>query len=115
MDGLEFDIWFTSLRLDAEYQGEQHTKELKGLFHRKEGAFEAQLERDARKRRLCAENGVTLFEIPHQYNCSNPKKMEEFIRNWLEDHGYLKRTQTKLFPKQPAIKFKTSAQKDSES
>lgn len=59
------DIYFPDLEVAVEYQGRQHDKPI-GFFGGEE-AFRRTLERDARKRRLCEQNGVTLLYVRPGY------------------------------------------------
>jgi hypothetical protein len=59
LQGLELDVWVPALQLGFEYQGEQHLKHVKH-WHGADG-FTRQQERDARKKRLCAELGYRVF------------------------------------------------------
>ena len=54
------DVYIPSLKIAFEYQGEQHYN-VSDFFGGEEGLKNNQ-ERDARKRALCLENGVTLIE-----------------------------------------------------
>ncbi|OIQ84985.1 hypothetical protein GALL_331780 [mine drainage metagenome] len=57
------DIWLPDLQVAIEYHGEQHFRSID--FFGGEAAFEKVRERDARKRALCAQNGVRLIEIAY--------------------------------------------------
>ena len=59
LQGLELDIWVPALQLGFEYQGEQHHKHVK--HWQGEDGLQRQQERDARKKRLCAELGYRVF------------------------------------------------------
>ena len=54
------DVYIPSLKIAFEYQGEQHYAATD--FFGGEEKFKIRRERDARKRKLCLENGVTLIE-----------------------------------------------------
>jgi len=54
------DIYIPSLKVGIEYQGQQHYRSVDFFGEGKN--FEAQQERDLRKKKLCAENGVRLIE-----------------------------------------------------
>ena len=61
---MELDGYVLSLRLAFEYQGPQHYSP-RAFFHANAEAFQQRQRDDERKRRLCREHGVTLFEIPY--------------------------------------------------
>ena len=61
---LEIDLYNDSLKLGIEYNGIQHY-EFTPRFHKGYGDFRRQQERDALKKRLCKENGVTLIVVPY--------------------------------------------------
>jgi len=84
MDGLELDGFNAELCLAFEYQGKQHSEKIEH-FHRTEGAFEDQLRRDARKRELCADNGITLIEISHVTKFVD---IRDLVRFELTELGY---------------------------
>ena len=60
---LELDGYNESLSLAFEHHGDQHYRRLK-YFHPKQERFDAQQERDSRKRHLCELNGVRLLVVP---------------------------------------------------
>ena len=64
-----FDIWIPNLKVAIEYNGRQHFHPVE--FFGGQSAFENTIERDARKRKLCEENGVTLLEISYDENTSD--------------------------------------------
>lgn len=57
---LEFDVYIPDKNLALEFNGVQHYRETKH-FHRKEGDFEWQQERDRQKVELCEEHGIRLI------------------------------------------------------
>ncbi|WP_172590659.1 hypothetical protein [Shewanella xiamenensis] len=57
------DVYLPELRLAIEYQGKQHTDSVE--FFGGQDTYEKNLERDARKARLCKENGVSLIYVYH--------------------------------------------------
>lgn len=59
LERLEIDIWVPSKRLGFEYQGQQHFSPIPH-WHGVDG-FEGQLQRDAKKRRLCKTLGILLI------------------------------------------------------
>ena len=61
LGGLELDIYLPTLSVALEYQGQQHAQPV-GHFGG-EPAFVALRKRDARKKRLSRERGVTLIEV----------------------------------------------------
>lgn len=61
--GLELDGYNERLAVAFEHNGKQHYEFLP-RFHKTKASFEEQLERDRRKRELCAEHGVSLIEVP---------------------------------------------------
>lgn len=58
MGAMHLDVYIPSMRVGLEYQGAYHSEPIRG-----EAILAAQQERDARKRRLCKENGVQLIEV----------------------------------------------------
>lgn len=56
------DIFIPTLNVGIEYQGMQHYEPIE--FFGGERAFKRNQERDARKRKLCEENGIKLIEWP---------------------------------------------------
>lgn len=69
--------------LAIEYQGQQHYK-FAPLWHESEAAFRASQGRDAHKRKLCAEHGVTLFEIPYVHP-PTPEKIKAQIERLAQE------------------------------
>ena len=65
---LEIDLYNDSLKLGIEYNGIQHY-EFTPRFHKGYGDFRRQQERDALKKRLCKENGVTLIVVSYNKSC----------------------------------------------
>lgn len=72
------------LKLAFEHQGIQHRQETP-LFHRGPKDFQSQLERDARKRQLCAAAGVTLLEFDDRVPLI---KLRQTVRQELVARGY---------------------------
>lgn len=77
MEKLELDGYCEELKLAFEYQELQHFENME-YFHRNEDSFQKQQERDKKKIKLCEDNGITLVEIPYEYSCKNPDKLENF-------------------------------------
>ena len=69
------------LGLAFEHQGPQHDKK-HPKFHKSEKDLQTQLERDARKKQLCQEQGVTLLIVPH----TETDKGLDRIRPYLQKH-----------------------------
>ena len=68
LEGLQLDGYCRELSLAFEYQGEQHY-DPDNYFHFGDiSSFEAQQERDIRKRELCKAAGVRLVLVPHFAN-----------------------------------------------
>lgn len=63
LKGLELDGYNTELGIAFEHHGQQHYRQ-KRLYHKTKKEFEDQTSRDKRKRELCTDHKVTLFEIP---------------------------------------------------
>lgn len=57
------DVYIPSIRVGLEYQGIQHYQPIEHFGGK--GSFIARVELDARKRKLCLENGVRLIEIKY--------------------------------------------------
>ena len=88
LERLELDGYCEELNLAFEYNGIQHEK-YSPYFHR-DGPddFQAQLERDTRKRELCEKNGIRLVDIPSKYNHKDPEKLRKYIESCLHDLGF---------------------------
>lgn len=71
------DIYIPSLKVGIEYQGQQHYQPV-SLFGKEEN-LGVQQARDLRKKKLCAENGIKLFEWKYDIiiNQDNFKKFLE--------------------------------------
>lgn len=62
MEGLELDFYIDELKIAAEVQGQQHYGFVE-YFHKTQDKFEAQKKRDERKKFICRERKINLFEI----------------------------------------------------
>lgn len=60
------DVWIPEWKIGVEYQGVQHDQPVD--FFGGEDAWQRTLERDARKRVLCSELGITLIEVRPGFN-----------------------------------------------
>ena len=69
------DIYLPDYKIGIECHGIQHYEPIE-KFGGEEG-FLKTIERDSRKRKLCIENDITLFEIPFYYK---PTEIEEIIK-----------------------------------
>lgn len=85
---LELDGYNENLKLAFEYNGEQHYK-FKKYFHDTEDAFKIQREHDEFKYKKCVELGITIISIPYTFNCYDPKKLENFIKDELIKHEFI--------------------------
>jgi hypothetical protein len=59
---MPFDMAIPEIKVLVEYQGEQHTKQIK-VFFRRRNLWKAYLRRQSRKRRLAKENGWRVVEF----------------------------------------------------
>jgi hypothetical protein len=84
MEGTELDGVEEELGVAFEYQGKQHAERVEH-FQRNEGDFEAQIERDKIKFAICADNWVTLLQIPHTVKYV---KLRCYVREEIEALGY---------------------------
>ena len=73
------DIYIPDIKVAVEYQGQQHYKSVE-IFGGEEGLRKTQ-ERDERKRKLCAENGIHLVYWPYTVEISNEKLDNIFKKN----------------------------------
>ena len=60
------DIYFTTTNVACEYQGAQHQNPVD--YFGDEESFREQLERDRRKKRLCAKHGCRLLYVHENYD-----------------------------------------------
>lgn len=70
---LELDCYNSELGIACEYNGSQHYK-YTPYFHRNHDAFQNQQYRDELKRRICADNGIFLIEVPYTVKHEHIKK-----------------------------------------
>lgn len=82
---LELDAYCEELSFAVEYQGQQHYEFISG-WHKTEARFIEGQERDALKRKLCAEQGVLLFEIPY-VDRPTPEKIAAHIERLAQEAG----------------------------
>lgn len=61
LDGLEIDVWIPALRLGIEHQGQQHYQAVSAWGG--EQSLARTKANDARKRKLCKQHGIGLYEI----------------------------------------------------
>lgn len=66
LDGLELDIFLPSENLGFEYQGIQHFKAVEHWGGEKQ--LEIQKEHDSRKKKICAERGISLICVDYDEN-----------------------------------------------
>jgi hypothetical protein len=83
---MEIDAYNASLKIGAEYNGKQHYTYTPG-WHATYKDFAKMQERDAKKKKLCKENGITLIEIPYTVQNS---EIEEYLRRELKKLGKIK-------------------------
>ena len=79
---LELDGFCEDLRLAFEYQGKQHDEYIP-FFHRKEGDFERQQDRDKLKLDLCKKHDIDVLIIPHTLSYQNENELRIFIKEEL--------------------------------
>lgn len=91
---MELDMYIPDLQLAVEYNGSQHYVHTE--LHRDEHALYRQRQRDRDKRRLCAQRGVTLIEVPFTARF----RMEEFLRAELGKAGIRCRGSAPCNPRQ---------------
>jgi hypothetical protein len=84
LEGLELDGYNHELALAFEYQGHQHYNRV-GYFQKSDDVFQAQQERDNKKRLLCQKAGVHLIEVPYTIS---KDKIREHVRFQLQGLGY---------------------------
>lgn len=84
MNGLELDGYNSELKLAWEHNGRQHYEYIHH-FHRKMSVFEAQLERDQRKKVLCENAGITLIIIKYDVPI---RQLREHVRAKITDAGF---------------------------
>jgi hypothetical protein len=79
LQGMELDGYNEEHKLAWEYQGEYHFNYIP--FYHRNGLSDLQKRKDddQRKRDLCKENGITLLEVPYQYNHEDPEAMQLYI------------------------------------
>jgi hypothetical protein len=82
---LELDLFCAALSLAVEYDGAQHAK-FTAFFHKDEGAFQDQLQRDRVKEKLCKKYGITLIRVPATVKYVD---LEPFLRQELLRVGLL--------------------------
>lgn len=85
------DIYIPESRIGIEYQGEQHYKAVE--IWGGEAALKKNQERDLRKKKLCAENGVVLLEWSYQVPVNSENVIQfmndndiPFIENKSDNH-----------------------------
>ena len=61
---LEIDGYCEKYKIGFEHNGKQHY-EFPNIYHKNEGEFKYQLQRDIFKRRMCKNMGVELITIPY--------------------------------------------------
>lgn len=76
---LELDCYNADLKMAVEYNGEQHYKYIP-YFHTSKDAYHNIKYRDEMKKRLCAENNITLIIVPYTVKHDN---IEAFIAGQL--------------------------------
>ena len=80
---LELDGYCEDLKLAFEYQGKQHYEYIP-YFHRKEGSFEKQQQRDKLKLELCKKYDINVIIIPYKLDYQNEKELRYFIKEELQ-------------------------------
>jgi hypothetical protein len=80
---MELDGYCDDLKIAFEYQGEQHYRENKQFFHKKQ-SYEKQVERDRIKRELCEAHGIILIDVPFWISHD---KLAEYIISICNQYG----------------------------
>lgn len=83
LQGLELDGYCENLFLAFEFQGKQHYERVEH-FQRKEGDFEAQVERDRLTAERCENQGISLLVVPYSVGYTNIRR---YVRDQLEALG----------------------------
>lgn len=84
---LELDCYCEELGLAVEYDGIQHSVFVPH-FHGTEDKFDAQVQRDRHKERLCQEHRVSLVRVPYTHHGED--RLEPFLRAELQRRGFLR-------------------------
>ncbi|MBC2592863.1 hypothetical protein H5P28_01185 [Ruficoccus amylovorans] len=85
LEGLELDFWLPAQWVGIEYQGQQHAKPVD--FFGGESGYNALVERDKRKRELCAKHGIYLEEFNHDDMLTEANVKERLLRYWHDPKG----------------------------
>lgn len=62
LEGMELDRYYPTLGVAIEFQGDQHFRVVPGM-HKGPADFQKQVDLDRRKRQICEQNGVKLYDI----------------------------------------------------
>jgi len=81
---LELDGFCEKLEVAFEHHGKQHYNYVPH-FHRKKEDFDKQIARDALKKKLCDENGVTLLIIPDLFTKTSVDDLRKIICNFAKE------------------------------
>lgn len=82
---LEIDLYNDQLKLGIEINGNQHYK-FTPFFQKSEKEFREQRYRDELKKHMCANNGITLVEVPYSVG---EEGLKPYILHQLRLKGYL--------------------------
>lgn len=75
------DVYLPDLNLAIEYQGKQHTESIE--FFGGQASLDMNIERDARKARLCKENGIDMIFV-YYYEDVTLNLMKKKLRSYLK-------------------------------
>ncbi len=89
---LELDAWCKTLKIGAEFAGEQH-RVFPNSCHSTREEFEKQQARDQLKMELCQKNAVTLLVVPDSVTGA---QMHEYVRNSLVKLGVIAQDASKV-------------------
>lgn len=87
LQGLQLDGFNEQLGLAFEVQGVQHYQK-HPKFHKSIEDLQSQRERDARKKQLCQEQGVTLLIVPHTVTDNGLAGIRPFLQKLLVRVGH---------------------------
>lgn len=84
---MEIDGYCDELKLGFEHQGKQHYEHV-GFFHRSMTSLSERQEDDVEKKRLCAEHGVLLLEVPSVLEILGVENLQRFILGELQANNF---------------------------